>query len=309
MEKITRNMMIIFAVALMIMMMTVPSFAASGNGWYNQGSAPTYTDPITVKVVVQSRKYVGASDYINGTFDITLGQANMNPTSFTVSDVLGEFNNQQSTLQANPTYYQIGVLYNMKKLSNGNIYGPVLYNSNGYELDGWMFKVNGKFPTSTQSDTNASGISAANTYIADGDVIYFYTDCPWKINNTVFSTYFISADTSYSNGTLTVTLMKNQNYYQGIGSSATWTIDDYTAFTPTTQYSAVVKDAAGTTVGNVVLQNGTGTKNITLTQGQNYYVSVLGTRNWHTINGTDSNGNPISVSHLYTTIAYDKVNH
>ena len=41
---------------LMVFAMSTTAFAASGTGYYEVGGAQTYSNPITVKVVVQSGK-------------------------------------------------------------------------------------------------------------------------------------------------------------------------------------------------------------------------------------------------------------
>ena len=313
--KTMKRLAILIAAVCVLMITAVPTYAANGDGWYNQGTPATYTNPITVKVVLQSRKNLTTSNYINEAYNVTLGTANMTATSFKVIDALVALNSQQSDyelLQSDGDYIEAtdSVLYNVKKVSTGYIYGPALYDTNGNPLDGWMFKVNGKFPTSTNTDSNAQGLDVSHTYIADGDVIYFFTDYPWKVGNSVKSAYFISADTTYNSntGNLHIQLMRNRDYYIGSGSSATWTIDDYEEFEPSTTYQAYVKDAAGNSVGFVNLSDGAGNLSCTLNSGTQYYVSV-NTRDFHNITGLNANGTSITVGHLARTIEYDKVNH
>lgn len=171
-----------------------------------------------------------------------------------------------------------------------------------------MFRVNGKIPTITSSGTNAIGLGASNTYIEDGDVISFYTDCPWKVNSTVYSTYFISAHSTYNNGVLTVQLKKARDFFNTPLDTATWTIQNYTSYNPSGYNTATVIREDGYIVGAIQLQYGHGTMNCSLNSSYKYYVSVNDCASWHTITGSDSSGSSTSVDHLERTIAYDKVN-
>lgn len=318
MSKTIRKLAIAFATVCVLMIMAVPSFAAGNAGWYNPGTPVTYTNPITVKVVLQSRESLTTpADYINEVYDVTLGTTNMTATSFKVIDALVALNSQQNDYEfLESTGDEIeetdSVLYNVKKVSNNHLFGPALYNSDHYPIDGWMFKVNGKFPTSTSSSTNAQGLDVSHTYIQDGDVIYFFTDYPWKdSNNVIHSAYFVSAFTEYDSEdhSLDITLKQNRDFYYGPLATATWTIQMYGLYKPTTNYQAEVRDASGTLVGTVNLVQGQGTLSCNLSSGTNYYVSVMGTRSFHSISGLDIGGSSISVNHLERTIAYDKVEH
>jgi hypothetical protein len=317
MKNTVRNIRIVLIAVIMIMMVTSSAFAAGNAGWYNPGTPVTYTNPIKVKVVLQSRKYANTSEYINAVYDVTLGTNNMTATSFKVIDALVALNDQQSDyvlLESSGDEIEEtdSVLYNVKKVSNNHLYGPTLYTSDHYPIDGWMFKVNGKFPTSTSSSTNAEGLDVSHTYIQDGDVIYFFTDYPWKENNVIKSAYFVSAFTSYNDDThkLKITLKQNRDFYNGPLATATWTIQMYGVYEPSIDLEAVVKDASGNLVGTVDLVEGEGTLTCNLNSSTNYYVSVMDDiRSFHSISGLDYSGNSISVNHLQRTIAYDKVEH
>ncbi len=317
MSKAVRRLTLSFVTVCLLLIMAVPAFAAGNAGWYNPGTPVTYTNPIKVKVVLQSRKYGNTSDYINAVYDVTLGTNNMAATSFKVIDALVALNDQQNDyelLESTGDYIEEtdSVLYNVKKVSNNHIFGPALYNSDHYPIDGWMFKVNGKFPTSTSSSTNAEGLDVSHTYIKDGDVIYFFTDYPWKENNVIKSAYFVSAFTSYNNDThkLKITLKQNRDFYNGPLATATWTIQMYNTYEPSIDLEAVVKDANNNLVGTVDLVEGEGTLTCNLNSSTNYYVSVMDDiRSFQTITGLNYSGNSISVNHLQRTIAYDKVEH
>ena len=313
MSKNLRRLTILLAAVFVMMIMAVPAFAATGNGWYNQGTPTSYTNPITVKVVLNSRKQ--GTDYIQYVKeDVTLGTNNMTATTFTVADVLAAFANQQTAYQTIGTNYSIGILYDFKKVATNITYSPTLYTpyqifgqTYYYPLDGWMFRVNGKIPTSTSSNANADGLDTAHTYVEDGDVISFYTDYPWKDNGTVHSTYFISAHSVYSSGTLTIQLKKTYDYFEGPIDTAPWTIKAYSSYNPSGYNTATVLDENGAVIGTVQLQYGHGTMNCTLNSNTKYYVSVDDCVSWHTLSGLDSSGNSTSSEHLERTIAYDKV--
>ncbi len=315
MNKTIKYLTFIIATAFMLLIMAVPTFAATGSGWYNPGTAVTYTDPIQVTVVLNSRK-IGTNsndDYIQYVKrNVTLGTSNMTATSFTAADALLEFDNLESNYDVIGTTHDIGVLYDIKK--GGVTFGPVLclpYQHLGITYyvpaDGWMFRVNGKIPTTTSSMSNASGLDVAHTYIEDGDVISFYTDYPWKINDVKHSTYFISAHSTYSNGVLTVQLKKDLDYFEPPIDNAKWKIENYTSYNPSGYNTATVIREDGYVVGTLQLQYGHGTMNCTLNSNYNYYVSVDDCVSWHNKSGYDSSGNTINAQHLERTIAYDKV--
>ena len=313
MKNCLKSLAITFATVCVLLIMAVPAFAATGTGWYQPGTAVTYTNPIKVKIILNSRKDA-SNDYIQEVDEVTLGTNNMSATSFTVADALLAYDNQTNDYDVVGTNHNIGVLYDIKKISTNVTFGPALYtpyqifgNTYYYPIDGWMFRVNGKIPTSSSSNTNAQGLDTAHTYIEDGDVISFYTDCPWKVNSTKYSTYFISAHSTYSNGVLTVQLKKDMDYFIAPLDTATWSIENYTSYNPSGYNTATVIREDGHVEGTIQLQYGHGTMNCSLNSNYKYYVSVNDCVSWHTITGYNSSGSSTSVDHLERTIAYDKV--
>lgn len=77
-------------------------------------------------------------------------------------------------------------IYQFKKGTTA--FAPSFSGTHGYSsaflLDGWMFRVNGKLPVQagTGSSSDPQGRDIVHTPIADGDVIMFYMDYPWKEN-------------------------------------------------------------------------------------------------------------------------------
>lgn len=317
MKAFSRSMTILLMALFVFVVFTLPSFAATGSGWYQPGTAVTYTNPIRVKIVLNSRQDPN-HDYIQCVYDVTLGTYNMAPTSFTVGDALSAFDNQQNEYEVIATSLNTGSFYSFKKVSTNTIFGHALYmpyqiigNTYYYPMDGWMFRVNGKIPTVTSSATNAIGLIAAYTNIKDGDVITYYTDCPWKINNVTYSTYFISAHSTYddNNGVLIVNMKKSRDFFNGALESATWTIQNYTSYNPNGYHTATLYDDNGIVIGMLQLQDGYGEMNCTLNSNKEYYVSIDDCVSWHTIAGFDSAGSITNVDHLERTIAFDKVIH
>lgn len=318
MKNYIKSLAMSLAAICVLLIMAVPAFAVSGTGYYSVGTAISYNNPISVKVIVQSRCNVGGSSYINVNQTVTLGQSGVSGQTFSVRDAIIGFNSAQSAVEA----YNISG--NPISSSDHYIYG-FSYNSNNYEplfksnhgettdilCDGWMFRVNGKIPiSSTMSDPSAGnyyGTDISQTPIADGDIIYFYWDYPWKESGTLMSSYFTSADVSYSGTTLTVNLKASYDWFADKSSNYAWTISNFSTYKPANNTMAYIYDSSNNQVGSVTISKstGSGSKTLALSSGT-YYVSVPGMRVTKTISGVDVNGNSVSCTCLKSTPAYDK---
>ena len=332
MNKTMRRLAIIFATVCVLMIMAVPSFAVTGAAGYEVGSPTTYSNPINVKIVIQSRQNTSSSSYIGVMDDVQLGQQNVSGQTFTVADVLVKYNQQQDEIEAQTSSGEEitstqSVLYNFTKNNSDGTsitYAPLLYGKHGYtnriKLDGWRFKVNGRFPlTSWTGDHNLypEGADTSHTYIEDGDVVYFYTDHPWYESGVLKSALFMSADAHYTaptgnqtTGSLAIQLYSNQDYYSNWSNNTfPWNVGTYTSYAPGVQYTAYVKKADGTSVGSTTLNtSGSGTLSCNLSSSEKYYVYVA-LRDWHNVSGYSgpTGSSTITVKHLARTIAYDRV--
>ena len=319
MSKRIKKAFAILTALVMVFAMSTTAFAASGTGYYEVGSAATYSNPITVKVVVQSGKTpTSGSAYINDVRTITVGQSGVSGQTFTVRDAMIAYNaggygitacdNTGNAITSTSDY-----IYQFKKGTTA--FAPSFSGTHGYSsaflLDGWMFRVNGKLPVQagTGSSSDPQGTDIVHTPIADGDVIMFYMDYPWKENGVRQSVDFISADANYTNGELNIQLKTSNSWFgEWTGNTFPWHIESYSNYTPANKYSATVYNSAGTSVGSVVLDlTGAGSKSITLSANETYYVKVAGVRATKTITGKNANNNTISCSYLARPIAYDRV--
>ena len=334
MKKLTNTMAILFAAAVMVMIMAVPAFAVTGSAGYVVGTPTSYSNPITVKIIIQSRHYLNNSDRINIIDDVELGEADVSGQTFTVGDVLVAYNEsnlddiEAQTSDGEAIASTQSILYNFSDFSSGveQAYTPLLYGNHGYtnriKLDGWRFRVNGRFPlTSWTGDHNLypEGADTSHTYVKDGDVIYFYTDHPWSESGTLMTNRFVSANTEYEapenqndNGLLTIKLYSNKDYYSNWNvNTFPWTVGTFSRYYIGTDHYAYVVEADGSPVGSVLLEGGFGELECTLDDNEKYYVYVNDITDFRDVTCySGSTGSAtLTVNHLARTIAYDLVQH
>lgn len=314
MSKRIKKAFAILMALVMVFAMSATAFAsadAGEQGYEIVGSPTTYTNPITVKVVVQSReRSVSNQDSIN-----TAASVSVSPNSdgnVSVRDAMLAFNALSSNSvkaynsSGNILSANDGYIYSFKK---GTVdYAPQFTSNHGdgnILCDGWMFRVNGKIPVSSVDSTYGPyGTTIVDTYLKDGDVLFFYTDYPWKENGQLMSSYYIDADISYTNGTVAVQLVESYNWYADKAQNYFWTISPFankTSIKANTQVKII--DVNGNSVGNITVgkTTGYGSKAITLTAGQTYYFYTMNQvtdNKTVTVNGTT--GRCLDTTRVYT---------
>ncbi len=87
-------------------------------------------------------------------------------------------------------------------------------------FDGWVFRVNDKFPVRVTSDLlGYEGTSILQTYLEDGDVVHFFYDLPSDLDSTsgsIAAKYVRGIYDSSSTGSLTVQLQAHTTYIEPV---------------------------------------------------------------------------------------------
>lgn len=327
MKKTLKGLAISLATICVLLIMAVPSFAdngmsGKGHGYYLIGdrTIPTYstTDTVKVKVVVLSRKYSSSDSYflnLSRTVSLT-GQ-----TAYTVRDVMMKFNTDSATVKAGDNNGNLLTssdtwIYNFMYGTRHFKYMfwehvddmPYLQPIERVPVDGWMFRVNGYYPLKNLTGFNGGpeGALINDTKIVDGDVVYFYYNYPFEVNNVDNSALFIAADTKYTSGTLKVQLQYgHENHSNTLGQ---WEIDDYQDYAPGSSKTAFLYDSNFSYLGSISLNSsGYGTLSTTLSAGK-YYIEVSGVRSFKSITGhTSQTGSATATcDFLATTSVYDQ---
>lgn len=283
MKNLKTSLIILFSVALMVAVMAVPAFATvyhtdtEASYVQNDTDSSYYTStPITVTLDIQSKRTASSSPYTSYTkeLDITL-----TPTSsqrFTVADVLiaaNKLTNESISFQdydgEELDYANDGSLptYCYKAVLDGNTYAP----TSRYAKNGWMFRINGKFPLDSGTPgVDAYGEAINTAYVKNNDVITFYMDNPG--NTSYLALFSRIKEASYSSNVLTVTPQVSYNYFD---NSLVWHINDYTLISGATVevYSSKTSTsplASATTSSST----GKASLSVSLTSGHTYYIRV-----------------------------------
>lgn len=305
---------------VMVFAMTATAFAASGNGYYLVGDATT-GGPINVKVVIESRQFSeDDASVISEVLDVNVSTMSEASKGFTVRDAMLAVQNDESN--GITLYNGTGGLFtntdkyirSMKQ--NNKNYEPALpfYDPNpqySYALDGWTFRVNGKYPLSTTDGSpdipGPVGTSVDETPISNGDVIHFYWDYPYnKTSSELYSAKFITPDASYADGTLNVSLKASDAYFD---NSMYWHINSFSPYTDAINAIVTLYNADGTQVSGVsgsINENGLCQINgLNLSSGT-YYVKTATTA-YKGADGYDENSEEITLQILKSTMGYEKI--
>ena len=305
---------------VMVFAMTATAFAVSGNGYYVVGTATT-EGPINVKVVIESRQFSEEdASVISEILDVDVSTMSDSTKGFTVRDAMLAVQNDASN--GITLYNGTGGLFTSEDTyirsmeQNGKNYEPALpfYDSNpqySYALDGWTFRVNGKYPVSTTDGSPTTpgpvGTSVNETPISEGDVIHFYWDYPYnKASSELYSAKFITPDASYANGTLTVSLKASDAYFD---NSMYWHINAFAAYTDAANATVTLYNADGTQVSGVnghINANGTcSIAGLNLEAGT-YYVKTA-TTSYKGADGYDQDYEEVTLQILNSTMGYEKI--
>lgn len=291
-RKISRKAIVLLMTIAMTIVMAVPAFADAGVGYYliSSRTIPAYSasDQIKVQLAIESRAYSQTDlSIINTIQEVTL----TGKTSYTVLDVLRAYNDLATGIQICNTSGQALTTSDtfISSIKSGTKSYSYLFFANigngegRIPVDGWMFRVNGQYPMTSLTGFNGGpeGGYIHQTPVADGDVVTLYFNCPFTISGTDFSTAFVSAESAYANGTLTVNLKSCHENHYNASQSGQWTFDvqnctDYTSTTPT----GTLYDSSMNSVGTISFSSsGEGTLNQTLSPGT-YYLYVPSTQSW-----------------------------
>lgn len=317
MKKLTNTLAILFAAAIMVMIMAVPAFADTGNGYYVVGTPVQYntSDTIKVKVVIQSRGYSSSdTSSIGKIVNVSLTGS----TTYTVRDVMLKFNtlyastgvkacdNNGNDLSSSATTVQ--AFLNSTGLYKYLFFADIGNGEGIIPVDGWMFRVNGQNPLISLNGYNGGpkGALIHETPVANGDVITFFFNLPFTINNTDFSTKFVAANTTYSSGVLSTQLQYSRdNHYNSLGQ---WETISYSNYAPGSTVTATLYNSSLSSLGTFdISSTGSGSLNVTLSSGIYYlYVPV---RTWKTITGYDSFSGSTTTSCrcLNSTFVFDRI--
>lgn len=214
-RKMKKGLVLVLAL-IMVFAMSTSVFAVSGitgnNGQYLEGTAippttdadcstyvvttPTASTSAGVTLVVEAGDAFENYEIQEGSAFREIMTVSLTATSaqnFTVEDVLEAANETSSAFN-----------FSIKQTSSGPYleyveYGDYTWEEGQIGFDGWVFRVNDKFPVEiTDDEVGYQGASIGETYVKDGDVIHFFYDFPSQLTSSIPS---LAAD--YIRGTLT----------------------------------------------------------------------------------------------------------
>ena len=286
MSKKARKLSLLLAAIFVMMIMAVPAFAtvyhtdSDTAAYYTQddNDSSYYTSTaITVTLDIQSKRNGTASTDTSYSKELDITLTPSSSTRYTVADLLIAANNMtgesihfQNYDGNDLDYGSSGSLpsYCYKAVLDGVTYAP----TGLYDKNGWMFRINGKFPLHSGIPGSTAYGEAINTaYVKDGDVVTFYMDNPGDLFKLAYFSRIKEA--TYSSGVLTVTPQVSYNFYYG--NANTWYIQNfYTSSDITCEvYSSIT---ATTPLASAVTgSNGKANLSVTLTSGNTYYIRVM----------------------------------
>lgn len=226
-SKPMRKALMLALAVMLVFALAIPAFAqdyfTTTTAYYQQGTAPTYSNAIDVNFIVESRKI--GSDSLYKTISVTLTPSGTQ--SFYVRDVLLAVQNNASNnltfndSSGNPIDSSDDYVYSITDTSpNPDVtYAP----TSPTAWNGWMFRINGQFPLIKSNPKEGASISSA--YVTNGDTIYFYHDDP--SSSSASAKYAkITSITDNDSDSLTVNVKASTNYY-GPAPSYTWYINNF----------------------------------------------------------------------------------
>lgn len=279
------------------------------DGYYVVGDPVEYSNPIDVKVVIESREDPTTSNEISEVLNVELGQTGLSGQTFTVQDAMYEIS---STPAYGITMYGISGItpyvmtsttdYIYSMAQGGVTYAPALPMP-GYELDGWMFRLNGQIPL-LSATPDLLGAAIDDTPIADGDVIHFYWDYPYQeTQNTYYSANFVYPEVSYASGTMTVQLQDSYNWFD---NSFDWHITSFANLAQNNK-TITIYDENGTQVGVTHSTNANGYASFSQTLSSGTYYVKVNTTAFKGVDGYDENWDDVTYQILDYTMGYAKL--
>ena len=326
MKETLKGLVLSLATICVLLIMAVPAFADAGDGYYviEDRTIPSYssTQTIHVKLVIQSREYSNAdSSVIDAVFDSSTDEIDLTgKTEYTVRDVLLRLNEKNLSVRAcdsagNDISATADYVYQFMSGSKG--YGPLFYADHGdgrVPCDGWVFRVNGQYPLLSEDGENngPEGGAIDEVPIADGDVVYFYFNHPWKESNTDWSTKFVAANAQYSNGSLSVQLQYSNDYHTNkpyVWNIGSYNNHNYAIFTDS-PVTGTLYDSNHNIVTTIPINylNGSGSVNYSLDPGI-YYLRVDLSKTWISRTGYIwfTGYSYTTCNYLKSTMVYDRI--
>lgn len=223
MSRKIRFIFLMMCTAIMVMAMSVSVFAKADQepAYYVVDQPVAYSSPISIKLVIDTKK-VGdmSSTAVSQVYDVTINADMDGVTGLTVRDAILAWiaqGNNVAVFEHGGNFGTNSTVVSSMSIGN-NTYAPNLPLT-GAALDGFSFRVNGKFPLlTTSSEAHAHGPEGAyvhQTPISDGDVIHFYWNYPYNETSTsYYSANYVSATPAYnsSTSTLNIQLVKSFDY-------------------------------------------------------------------------------------------------
>jgi len=289
MSRKFRFIFLMMCTAIMVMAMTVSVFAKADQevAYYEVGQPVAYSSPISIKLVIDTKK-VGnmSSAAVSQVYDVTINADMDGVTGVTVRDAILAWiaqGNNVAVFDHGGNFGTNSTVVSSMSIGN-NTYAPNLPLVSA-ALDGFSFRVNGKFPLlTTSSPAHAHGPEGAyvhQTPVSDGDVIHFYWNYPYnKTPNTYYSANYVSATPAYNSttDTLNIQLVRSFDYEYNDGF---WHILPFanTSCVPAGTYNYTIWQKGQSTAvssGTVDFNNG-GVGAITglnLSAGNTYYLQI-----------------------------------
>ncbi len=203
---------------------------------------PDVADEITVTLIVTAGDEIWEGD---GAFRVETPQVLSGSTNglYTVTDLLYAVDG------TNDLIFNDGNFTPTTNFLTSVEHDDIVWEYGQLAFDGWVFRVNDLFPVQLTSDgLGYEGTSILQTYLEDGDVIYFFYDFPSDFSPTsgnLAANYVRGAFDSFDSGTNTLTVNLQEHLTRIHPTSYIFNVYNYT---PLVGVSASLYESDGTTL-------------------------------------------------------------
>ena len=175
---------------------------------YNAPS--TGSTSVSVKLIIEAGKAFSWNLYQTQApelyKEITVSASNAN--GVTVYDVLDNANNTNGlSFSFSSTHYLMSVSYGGNTWEEGT-----------WGFDGWVFRVNDKYPVKqTIDELGYEGVSIADTFVSNGDVIHLYFDYPSDFDDetgNIAANYIRGVYSSRTQNSVTIEMQGHKTYIE-----------------------------------------------------------------------------------------------